>query len=113
MTLDPGLGGCLAGKAGDLRRVAAAGNGHLDGEGTIGYYQVSSNGNVAHFGDATFQGDPAGAPLNHPIVGIAGDGDNAGYWLVASDGGIFTFGDASFYGSAGGVALDQPAVAIS
>ena len=29
----------------------------LNGTGTIGYYQVSSNGTVAHFGDATFQGD--------------------------------------------------------
>ena len=85
----------------------------LDGEGTIGYYQVSSNGNVAHFGDATFQGDPAGAPLNHPIVGIAGDGDNAGYWLVASDGGIFNYGDAGFFGSAGGIALNKPIVGMA
>ena len=43
----------------------------LNGTGTIGYYQVSSNGTVAPFGDATFQGDLSTTPLNKPIVGMA------------------------------------------
>jgi hypothetical protein len=85
----------------------------LSGTGTIGYYQVSSTGTVAHFGDATFHGDLGGAPLNHPIVGISATGDDGGYWLAASDGGIFNYGDAGFFGSAGGIALNKPIVGMA
>jgi len=85
----------------------------LSGTGTIGYYQVSSTGTVAHFGDATFHGDHGGAPLNHPVVGMAATGDDGGYWLVASDGGIFNYGDAGFFGSAGGIALNKPIVGMA
>ena len=85
----------------------------LSGTGTIGYYQVSSNGTVAPFGDATSQGDLSNTPLNKPIVGMAATGDNGGYWLAASDGGIFPFGDASFFGSAGGLQLNKPVVGMA
>ena len=85
----------------------------LNGTGTIGYYQVSSNGTVAPFGDATSQGDLSTTPLNKPIVGMAATGDNGGYWLAASDGGIFPFGDASFFGSAGGLQLNKPVVGMA
>jgi hypothetical protein len=85
----------------------------VSGTGTIGYYQVSSAGKVAHFGDAAFFGDASGIPLNHPIVGMAQTGDNGGYWLVASDGGIFNYGDAGFYGSTGNIALNKPIVGMA
>ncbi len=86
---------------------------NLSGTGTIGYYQVSSAGKVAHFGDAAFYGDASGIPLNHPIVGIAQTGDDGGYWLVASDGGIFNYGDAQFFGSTGAIALNKPIVGMA
>jgi hypothetical protein len=85
----------------------------LNGNGTIGYYQVDTKGTVAHFGDAPFFGDLSATPLNKPIVGIAQTGDAGGYWLAASDGGIFNFGDAGFYGSAGGLKLNKPIVGIA
>jgi hypothetical protein len=85
----------------------------LNGTGTIGYYQVSSNGTVANFGDATFLGDLSTTPLNKPIVGMAATGDDAGYWLVASDGGVFPYGDAGFLGSAGGLRLNKPVVGMA
>jgi hypothetical protein len=85
----------------------------LNGVGTIGYYQVSTKGTVANFGDAGFFGDLTGTPLNKPIVGIAQTGDDGGYWLAASDGGIFNFGDAGFFGSAGGIKLNKPVVGIA
>jgi hypothetical protein len=85
----------------------------VDGEGTIGYYEVSSAGKIAHFGDAAFFGDASSAALNHPIVGMAVTGDNGGYWLVASDGGIFSYGDATFYGSTGGIRLNKPIVGMA
>ena len=85
----------------------------VDGTGTIGYYEVSSAGKVAPFGDAGFFGDASKVPLNHPIVGMAQTGDNGGYWLVASDGGIFSYGDAQFYGSTGPIHLNKPIVGMA
>ena len=85
----------------------------LNGNGTIGYYQVDTKGTVAHFGDALFFGDLSGTPLNKPIVGIAQTGDAGGYWLAASDGGIFNYGDAPFYGSTGSLNLKKPIVGMA
>jgi hypothetical protein len=85
----------------------------VDGTGTIGYYEVSSAGKVAAFGDAALYGDASKEPLNHPIVGMAQTGDNGGYWLVASDGGIFSYGDAQFYGSTGAIHLNKPIVGMA
>ncbi len=90
-----------------------AGSVSLTGSGGIGYYQVSSNGAVAAFGDAILSGDASKTPLNHPIVGMAQTGDDAGYWLVASDGGIFSYGDASFHGSTGAIHLNKPIVGMA
>ncbi|HEX4176747.1 MAG TPA: hypothetical protein VHY81_12585 [Acidimicrobiales bacterium] len=85
----------------------------FSGTGAIGYYQVSSSGQVAHFGDAAFYGDASNVHLNRPIEGIAQTGDNGGYWLVADDGGIFNYGDAGFFGSAGGLPLNKPIVGMA
>jgi hypothetical protein len=51
---------------------------NLSGSGAIGYYQVSSSGRVAHFGDAAFYGDATNVHLNRPIEGIAQTGDDGG-----------------------------------
>jgi hypothetical protein len=85
----------------------------VSGTGTIGYYQVSNTGKVAHFGDAAFYGDASTIPLAHPIVDIATTGDNGGYWLVATDGGVFNYGDANFYGSTGAIRLNKPIVGMA
>jgi hypothetical protein len=85
----------------------------LSGVGTIGYYQVSSAGKVANFGDAHPFGDASTLTLNHPIVSMAQTGDGGGYWLVASDGGIFNYGDAGFFGSAGSIPLNKPIVGMA
>ena len=78
-----------------------------------GYWEVSSDGTVFHFGDAGFFGSMGGLALQSPIVGMAATRDGLGYWLVAADGGIFAFGDASFHGSTGGMALNQPIVGMA
>ncbi|HXA73440.1 MAG TPA: hypothetical protein VNV83_04295, partial [Acidimicrobiales bacterium] len=85
----------------------------VSGTGTIGYYQVSSTGKVAHFGDALFYGDASQTPLSHPVEGITQTGDDGGYWLVANDGGVFNYGDAGFFGSAGGIRLNKPIVGMA
>jgi hypothetical protein len=85
----------------------------LAGTGAIGYYQVSTTGKVASFGDAKPYGDASGIPLNSPIVSMAQTGDDGGYWLAAADGGIFNYGDAGFFGSAGGIHLNKPIVGMA
>jgi len=86
---------------------------NLSGNGTIGYYQVDAQGNVANTGDAGYFGDAGSMTLNKPIVGMAATGDDGGYWLVASDGGIFNYGDANFYGSTGAIHLNKPIVGMA
>ena len=78
-----------------------------------GYWVVGSNGSVAIFGDATYDGSADGLPLSRPVVGMAATPDGKGYWLVASDGGIFNYGDAGFLGSLGNLALNKPIVAMA
>jgi hypothetical protein len=85
-----------------------------------GYYQVSSDGGVFAFGDATFHGSAGGQHLNQPVVGMATHeattflgGGIDGYWLIASDGGIFSYGDAKFYGSTGSEPLNKPIVGMA
>jgi len=84
----------------------------LTGVGTIGYYQVTSQGAVGYAGDAAYYGEIT-SPLNKPIVAIAPTGDDGGYWLVGADGGVFSFGDAGFYGSTGGIRLNRPIVGMT
>ena len=86
---------------------------NLTGEGSIGYYQVDTQGAVATAGDAANFGGMRGKSLNGPIVAITPTGDNAGYWLVGSDGGVYSFGDARFWGSAGNLALNKPIVGMA
>jgi hypothetical protein len=85
----------------------------MTGVGSIGYYQVTTQGAIGYAGDAAFYGDLSNQTPNKPIVGIAPTGDDGGYWLVGSDGGVYSFGDAQFYGSAGGIHLNEPIVGMA
>ena len=85
----------------------------LSGTGTEGYNEVTAQGTVAAYGDATNLGDLTGTALTRPIVASAATGDDAGYWLAASDGGVFTFGDAGYFGSTGAIHLNKPIVAMA
>ena len=85
----------------------------LSGTGTEGYDEVTAEGTVAAYGDATNLGDLTGTALTRPIVASAATGDDAGYWLAASDGGVFTFGDAGYFGSTGAIHLNKPIVAMA
>ncbi len=78
-----------------------------------GYWLAASNGVVATFGNAAFEGDAGGLSLNAPVVGMAPTSDGGGYWLVAGDGGIFSYGDAHFYGSTGNLRLNRPVVSMA
>jgi len=77
-----------------------------------GYWEVTANGQVFAYGDATNYGGVSNLTLNAPIVGMAADSMTGGYWLVAADGGIFAF-NAPFYGSMGGKPLNKPVVGMA
>jgi SpoIID/LytB domain protein len=78
-----------------------------------GYWLTATDGGVAAFGDAPFEGAAAGLTLTRPVVGMAATPDGHGYWLVASDGGVFSYGDAGFDGSAGNIVLNRPVVGMA
>jgi hypothetical protein len=77
-----------------------------------GYWEVTANGQVFSYGDATNYGGVSNLSLNAPIVGMAADPMTGGYWLVAADGGVFAF-NAPFYGSMGGMPLNEPVVGMA
>jgi len=77
-----------------------------------GYWEVTANGQVFSYGDATNYGGVSNLSLNAPIVGMAADPMTGGYWLVAADGGVFAF-NAPFYGSMGGMPLNRPVVGMA
>ena len=79
----------------------------------LGYWLVTSQGQILAFGDAVWRGDATNVHLARPIVGITPSASGHGYWLVASDGGILTYGDAPFRGSAGALPLASPIVAMA
>jgi len=69
-----------------------------------GYWEVTRNGSVARYGDATNYNDLPGLHVSvNDIVAIAPTSDGKGYWLVGADGGEFAFGDAGFHGSIPGL----------
>ncbi len=69
-----------------------------------GYWEVTRNGSVAHFGDAANYNDLPGLhKVVNDIVAIAPTSNGKGYWLVGADGGEFAFGDAGFHGSLPGI----------
>jgi len=70
----------------------------------MGYWLVTSTGQVLNLGDALSLGQLSGGSVNN-IVSIVPTSDGKGYWLVASDGGIFAFGDAAFIGSLPGLGI--------
>jgi SpoIID/LytB domain protein len=78
-----------------------------------GYWLTASDGGVADFGDAAFEGSATGSPLSRPVVGMAPTPGGGGYWLAASDGGVFSYGDAHFYGSTGNLVLNRPVVGMA
>lgn len=69
-----------------------------------GYWQVSADGLVIAYGDASFFGDQLGL-LNQPVTGMASSPLGYGYALVAADGGVFAYGSVPFQGSLPGSAI--------
>ena len=75
-----------------------------------GYWIVSKDGRVFHFGDAIHRGDLRSISLDSPVVDLAVTSDGNGYWLVTSRGVVYAFGTALWRGSVGHIALQAPIV---
>jgi hypothetical protein len=82
-------------------------------QGALGYWIVSSAGQVFAFGNLANLGGIDAGRLHAPLLGIAARPTGQGYWLYAQDGGVFSFGDAQFHGSTGGRRLNQPIVGMA
>lgn len=68
-----------------------------------GYYEVSQDGDVYPFGDATSFGSMQSLPITErmfsPVTGLAPTPNGRGYWEVNAYGAVYSFGDAGYYGS--------------
>jgi hypothetical protein len=82
-------------------------------QGALGYWIVTSTGQVFAFGNFGSHGGIDARRLRAPLLGICRRPTGEGYWLYAQDGGIFSFGDARFFGSTGGRRLNQPIVGMA
>ena len=79
----------------------------------LGYWLVSSAGEVFAFGDARSYRSSAKFYASEPVVAVAATPDGKGYWLVDKNGKVFAYGDAHFYGSAIKYHLVKPIVGIA
>jgi len=81
--------------------------------GAVGYWIVTSAGQVFAFGNLGNLGGVDASRISGPLLGICARPTGAGYWLYGRDGGVFSFGDAKFYGSTGARRLNQPIVGMA
>jgi len=79
----------------------------------LGYWLVSSAGDVFTFGDARSYRSSAKFYASEPVIGMAATPGGKGYWLVDKNGKVFAYGDAHFYGSATKYHLTKPIVGIA
>ena len=79
----------------------------------LGYWLVSSAGDVFTFGDARSYRSRAKFYASEPVVCMAATPNGKGYWLVDKNGKVFAYGDAHFYGSATKYHLTKPIVGIA
>jgi subtilisin family serine protease len=100
--------GAPAGKPQTQAVVAAA-----EDPNGLGYWLVSSSGQVFDFGRARAYGSARKGQLKSPVVAIAALPDGLGYWLASADGEVLAFGDANFYGSTGAFRLNRPVVGMA
>ncbi len=65
-----------------------------------GYWLVTADGRVMHYGSARWYGSLKGEPIKSPIAGVVATPTGRGYWLFAQNGRVYAFGDAPRRGSA-------------
>jgi hypothetical protein len=78
-----------------------------------GYWLVTADGRVLHYGDAKWYGSMRGRKLPASIGGIAATPTGKGYWLFGRNGSVYHFGDARWRGAAAGDSRDASIVAMS
>jgi subtilisin family serine protease len=79
----------------------------------LGYWLVSSTGEVFNFGDARSYRSNAKFYANEPVVGMAATPDGKGYWLVTQNGRVVAYGNARSYRSNAKFYASEPVVGIA
>jgi subtilisin family serine protease len=79
----------------------------------LGYWLVSSAGEVFSFGDARSYRSSAKFYTSEPVVGIAVTPNGKGYWLVAQNGRVVAYGNARSYRSTAKFYASEPVVGIA
>jgi subtilisin family serine protease len=79
----------------------------------LGYWLVSSAGEVFSFGDARSYRSSAKFYASEPVVGIAATPNGKGYWLVAQNGRVVAYGNARSYRSTAKFYATEPVVGIA
>ena len=87
--------------------------GGAEAPGGLGYWMVTSKGQVIGVGGARPYGSLPPSDQHSPVTGIAPTASGHGYWLLAGDGAVYPFGDARSYGPAHVPSAATPAVAIA
>jgi len=79
----------------------------------LGYWLVSSAGDVFTFGDARSYRSSAKFYASEPVVAMAATPDGKGYWLVAQNGRVVAYGDARSYRSSAKFYASEPVVGMA
>ena len=78
----------------------------------LGYWLVSSAGDVFTFGDARSYRSSAKFYASEPVVGMAATPSGKGYWLVTQNGRVVGYGNARSYRSSAKFYASEPVVGI-
>ena len=79
----------------------------------LGYWLVSSAGDVFTFGDARSYRSSAKFYASEPVVAMAANPDGKGYWLVAQNGRVVGYGGARSYRSSAKFYASEPVVGMA
>ena len=79
----------------------------------LGYWLVSSAGEVFAFGDARSYRSSAKFYASEPVVAVAVTPNAKGYWLVAQNGRVVAYGNARSYRSSAKFYASEPVVAVA
>lgn len=117
--VSPGSGYHLVGAGGDIVGDGTAGASFRPAHplvggarSAVGYWVVSSAGNVYNLGGASWYGSAAALGLSD-VVGMAAAPGGHGYWLLTSAGNVLPFGSAPWLGSPAAAGATTKAVAIA
>jgi hypothetical protein len=83
------------------------------GQRASGYWMLTADGRVRHFGAAAYLGEPYPVPSGVRAVDLEPTPSGNGYWIVDDSGRVWPYGDADLLGSVPAGRLDRTERAVS